>query len=168
MKYVSREYHPEGCWIWTGTIRSNGYGAFKNDRAYRKSVEIFYGPIQLILNESGYYVTPHIDHVCHTRALAAGECRGGTTCLHRRCVNPLHLEPVTPLENSQRRQRSNHITIPNGWTTATRLKAYLPDANAAYIHELLKENVTHTSIYGRVIYNEREALDMINIMLGTP
>jgi len=33
-------------------------------------------------------------------------CLGGNGCLHRRCVNPQHLGPVTPRENQHR----SHLT----------------------------------------------------------
>lgn len=40
-----------------------------------------------------------LDHLCHTNSQ---ECTGGDTCLHRRCVNPDHLEPVTHRVNTIR------------------------------------------------------------------
>ncbi|HZO31102.1 MAG TPA: HNH endonuclease signature motif containing protein [Chloroflexota bacterium] len=54
-----------------------------------------------------------LDHTCHN---AASACPGGKSCLHRRCVNPAHLEPVTPLENQLRGMatRGRLDTCPNG------------------------------------------------------
>lgn len=40
-----------------------------------------------------------VGHLCHDRAAAAGECAGGPSCLHRRCVNPEHLAVMTAGEN---------------------------------------------------------------------
>lgn len=40
-----------------------------------------------------------LDHACHTRDTS---CPGGEGCIHRRCVNPHHLEPVTEEENWRR------------------------------------------------------------------
>jgi hypothetical protein len=83
-----------GCWIWTGYLTPKGYGRFTylgNSRpAHRVSYELHVGPIPEGLE---------IDHLCHTRS--AG-CSGDSSCPHRRCVNPDHLEPVTPAENQVR------------------------------------------------------------------
>ena len=88
---------PEGCWRWTGT-RSKGYGRYRAGlksecgmaRAHRHAYEVLVGPI-------GEGLT--LDHDCHSRDKS---CPGGLPCLHRRCVNPAHLEPVTNAENQRR------------------------------------------------------------------
>ncbi len=86
------------CWFWTGSIDSKtGYGHFAvipRNRgsqlalSHRVSYELHVGPIPAELE---------IDHLCH---LADKSCLGGITCLHRRCVNPAHLEAVTPHINT--------------------------------------------------------------------
>jgi len=40
-----------------------------------------------------------VGHVCHDEAAQRGECSGGTTCLHRRCINRDHLRVMTRSEN---------------------------------------------------------------------
>lgn len=84
-----------GCWHWTGALQSRGYGSMgagrggKSMLAHRFSYEHFVGPIPEGMQ---------IDHVCHSRDAV---CPGGK-CVHRRCVNPAHLEPVSQLENARR------------------------------------------------------------------
>lgn len=70
-----------GCWLWLGSINGGGYGRYKHTYAHRSAYEVVHGPIAAGL---------HIDHLCRV------------TC----CVNPDHLEAVTPLENMRRAARA--------------------------------------------------------------
>jgi hypothetical protein len=98
---------PSGCWHWTGYIlERNGYGLFRPTNgpsriAHRWGYSVLVGPVPRMLQ---------LDHVCHTLDKS---CPGGA-CLHRRCVNPAHLEPVTNWENSQRSRRKNDDCCKNG------------------------------------------------------
>jgi len=80
------KFSPEpntGCWLWYGATGNNlGYGRFRADAqstgmAHRFSYEYWVGPIP---------EGTHIDHLCRQPA----------------CVNPDHLEPVVPRENTRR------------------------------------------------------------------
>ncbi len=75
---------PGECWLWTGTITSNGCGTFRADgktvKVNRLAYTLFVGVIP-----EGVRVT----HQCHLDAVPT--CREGNACPHRRCVNPDHL-----------------------------------------------------------------------------
>lgn len=72
---VDKTTTPEGCWLWTGPVHGDGYGAITNKgrscSAHRISWELHFGPIP---KGEGYFGTC----VCHT-------------CDVQLCVAPHHL-----------------------------------------------------------------------------
>lgn len=86
---------PDGCWLWLGPLNRTGYAFRRAEKGstclvHRWMYEQLVGPIPADL---------HLDHLCHTRDET---CTADRACLHRRRVNPDHLEPVTAAENSRR------------------------------------------------------------------
>lgn len=98
LSFIESGYGTEECWLWRATsVSPNGYGNFWMDNAtrsaHRVAWELWVGPI-------GDNLT--VDHVCHS---LDPTCGGSWECLHRRCVNPDHLEVVTMSENILRKFR---------------------------------------------------------------
>jgi hypothetical protein len=85
---------PNDCLLYIGTLNNGGYGQIMVDGsqmlAHRAAYRLQVGPIP-----DGMV----LDHTCHNRDAS---CLGGRACLHRRCVNVAHLEPVSGAENTRR------------------------------------------------------------------
>jgi hypothetical protein len=93
---VDRSGGPNACWPWTGPVDRRGYGRIWSEGQKRSVHAVAYEARNgaLRLDESGR--RPDVDHQCHNRS----DCRGGPSCLHRRCCNPEHLRLVTRGENT--------------------------------------------------------------------
>lgn len=86
-RFWSKVDVPDECWIWTDSKMTEGHGLFNSGvfagkSAHRFAYMAFVGPIP-----DGYTV----DHMCH----------------QPNCVNPNHLQAVTPSENQQNRKGAN-------------------------------------------------------------
>lgn len=83
----------DGCLLWLGDLSKGGYPRYafmyKKIYVHRWAYEFFVEPIP-----EGYT----IEHLCHDPA----KCRLASSCPHRRCVEPTHLQPMTNAENSMR------------------------------------------------------------------
>lgn len=90
---VDKSAGVDGCWLWTGAPTVYGYGQFRTASGLHPAhvyawVDVN-GPVPDGLQ---------LDHLCHNGT----GCIGGRLCLHRRCVNPAHLEAVTNAVNGLR------------------------------------------------------------------
>lgn len=81
---LARHISPEpntGCWLWTGFLGAWGHGKVhrgpETTMAHRVIYEVLVAPVPRGL---------HVDHLCRNPP----------------CVNPAHMEPVTPYENGRR------------------------------------------------------------------
>lgn len=119
------------CLVWTGG-KTSGYGTFSPGsrrsnplspvRAHRWLYERWVGPIPQGLQ---------LDHLCHNDT----GCPGGDDCSHRACVNPMHMEPVTPRVNTLRG---------SGNSAANALKTHCSRG-----HEFTEENTYWQTFRGR-------------------
>jgi hypothetical protein len=87
-KFEAKFTKTDTCWLWKGALNA-GYGAFsyrgKTIGAHRVSYRHWIGTPPKGL---------HLDHLCGVR----------------NCVNPWHLQPVTPRENIRRGSKNRSIT----------------------------------------------------------
>lgn len=105
-----------GCWEWQGGKDRDGYGRYGNKRAHRITYERVNGKIPEGLV---------IDHLC---------CNKG-------CVNPNHLEVVSPSQNSKRNYERGMVSF---------LKTYhLSKTHCPQGHPYSGENLRLSKIKGR-------------------
>lgn len=97
-----------GCWTWTGSLRG-GYGRIYWNRTLRQADRIIYE----FLHEK-IPAGLELDHKCFNKA----------------CVNPNHVEPVTPQENAR---RSRFLRGPD-----------IPKTHCKWGHEFTPENTRHS------------------------
>lgn len=84
-----------GCLLWTGHLTRDGYGRM----GYQGCSSVSVHRVAYLEQVGQIPAGMHIDHTCHTNDPS---CGGGSTCIHRRCIELSHLECVLPGENARR------------------------------------------------------------------
>lgn len=81
LRRIIRGATPDACWLWQGAHNRKGYGRIQHRRVHSNAHRVVY---ELLVGA----IPPgfHLDHLC----------------LNTGCVNPAHMEPVTPAENVRR------------------------------------------------------------------
>lgn len=102
-RLLSKTDRSGNCWVWLGSKLKSGYGQigvqgatpdlYRPRMVHRVSYEIFVGPIPDGLE---------IDHLCRNTS----------------CLNPDHLEAVTPAVNMGRGMSPNHVIRRSGYCSA--------------------------------------------------
>lgn len=80
-RFWSKISKTDTCWLWTGTLDGKGYGQFWTGSVLARAPRYAYETLVRQIPDGLV-----IDHLCRVHA----------------CVNPGHLEPVTPEENMRR------------------------------------------------------------------
>lgn len=86
------------CWPWIGPIDKAHHG-YARTVCYGEVITKHRRAVHRIaydIANGGFDEDLDIGHVCHDRDML---CKGGPTCMHRRCCNPFHLVAMTHQEN---------------------------------------------------------------------
>lgn len=141
------EVTDSGCWLWTGTVNSRGYGCVG---AGKRSRTVLVHRVAVLVRDGDIPDGMTVDHTCHHSDV----CTLANECPHRRCVNPEHLAVVTIGDNTRRRWESGRCS--KGHLLRTKARK---GRNARYCPECArppKNNGNTSSDYWRARREQRE------------
>jgi len=144
-KIIDRiEPQENGCWWYKGVPNRKGYAQTRIGWPVTKPILIH--RLSWIYYKGDIPDGMVLDHICHDPAV----CKGGITCEHRRCVNPDHLQIVTPTENGQRTVRllkyRTHCTKGHSLENNT---IQFPSRTTTICHTCKKENSKRSAAKAR-------------------
>lgn len=125
-RFWNKVQKTESCWLWTGSLNSDGYATFHDHgthstKAHRFIYEQMFGPIERGLN------------VCHR-------------CDVRHCVNPEHLFLGTQAENMRDCHRKGRYSSETGQTGSRHHHSKLRESDIPEIRRLREAGVTFKAI----------------------
>lgn len=88
------EFAPNGCWFWLGAVSDTGYGNIRNDEGRTVLAHRFaYRDLGREIEEG-----QQLDHTCEVKT----------------CVNPSHLQPVTPKAHAAKHRERQLVSAGQG------------------------------------------------------
>ena len=130
---VDKTSDPQGCWLWTGNIKNDGYGFMK---------------------WSGKAITAHrLAYLLSGHTIPEGLCLAHSEhCIGKRhCCNPAHLTPKTTRENALDMHRDGTMICKLSPEQVLDIRSRVGQTQRAMAEEF---GVDYTTIY-KIIHNKR-------------
>ena len=124
------EVQDDGCWLWTGLVSAGGYGKTAIRRKTLAAPRVFYAHFTGQIPDSHVIVQ---------------------TCRNRRCVNPEHLEAVTP---GARTLRGNSMAAINARKTVCLRGHVLVGANLQILPDGRRQCITCRNLRSRILRDQ--------------
>lgn len=131
------------CWIWQGCVKRNGYGAI-HVGPNRGQTDMVHRVAWSVVNGRPVPTGMEVDHRCHQPL----------------CVNPRHLQVVTPAQNQE------NLSGPRGNSRSGVRGVHLVPKTGRWIVRVSKGGVTHRGgTYGSIEEAEAVAIELRNRLM---